>query len=311
MGSPYHNYIIADDWIIPESHELYYSEKVLRLPCYQPSNRRRTVASPAPSRSEAGLPEDAMVYCCFNGAHKISRFTFDRWLLVLGRVPNSVLWLLGSGEASQERLRDYATQRGVARERIRFASKLANPFHLARYGLADLFLDTSPYGAHTTASDALWMGVPVLTLSGRSFASRVCGSLVRSAGLPDSVCESAEEYVERAVALGNDRGALGKLRERLRGARDSCQLFDMPLLVRRLEQLYIQMAKDLETEALPQPDLANLAEYLETGSEVHHEDLEVQTLKDYHAWWASMLARRHSTRPLARDRRLGQLSSKC
>jgi len=241
MASPYHHYIIADDWIIPEDSELYYSEKVLRLPCYQPSLRDRTVATPRPGRRGAGLPEDAVVYCCFNGTHKISRFTFERWLMVLSRVPGSVLWLLGSTEAANERLRDYTASRGVARERVVFADKLANPYHLARYELADLFLDTAPYGAHTTASDALWTGVPVLTLSGRSFASRVCGSLVRAAGIPEMICTSAEEYVERAVALGSDRAQLQELRERLRGGRDSCTLFDMPGLVNRLEGLYQQM----------------------------------------------------------------------
>ncbi|HYP86576.1 MAG TPA: hypothetical protein VEQ59_00445, partial [Polyangiaceae bacterium] len=152
MASPYHHYLIADDVIVPSSHEKYYTEKVLRLPCYQPSFRSRAVAPVAPSRSEVGLPEDAMVYCCFNGAHKIQRFTFERWLSVLRRVPGSVLWLLGSNGATNERLQSYAAQRGVAKERLVFAQKLANPYHLARYRLADLFLDTAPYGAHTTAS---------------------------------------------------------------------------------------------------------------------------------------------------------------
>jgi predicted O-linked N-acetylglucosamine transferase (SPINDLY family) len=202
MASPWHHYIIADDWIIPEDHELYYSEKVMRLPCYQPNNRKRVVAPQQPTRRDAGLPEDAFVYCCFNGAHKISRFTFERWLAILGKVPGSVLWLLGSTDDTDRRLRAYAAERGVAPERIVFAAKLANPYHLARYVLADLFLDTAPYGAHTTASDALWMGVPVLTLSGRSFASRVCGSLVRSAGLPELICPTAGEFVDRAVSLG-------------------------------------------------------------------------------------------------------------
>lgn len=168
MASPYHHYIVADDWIIPGDHEMYFSEKVLRLPCYQPSNRKRVIAGQQPSRKDVGLPEDAMVYCCFNGAHKISRFTFDRWLMILGRVPGSVLWLLGSTDAANERLKRYASDHGIAPERIIFADKLVNAHHLARYRLADLFLDTTPYGAHTTASDALWMGVPVLTLSGRS-----------------------------------------------------------------------------------------------------------------------------------------------
>lgn len=304
MGSPYHHYIIADDWIIPASHELYYSEKVMRLPCYQPSNRHRAVAARAPTRREAGLPETGMVYCCFNGAHKISQFTFDRWLMVLARVPGSVLWLLGSTEAAHARLRRHAAQRGIAPERLVFAEKLANPHHLARYPLADLFLDTTPYGAHTTASDALWMGVPVLTLSGRSFASRVCGSLVRAAGLPELAVTSAAEFVDRAVAFGNDPSLCQPLREKLRAGRDASALFDMPALVRQLENLYQQMWVQFENGELPRPDLANLDVYLEVGCQVKHDELEVQTINDYHGWWREKLAQRHAFRPIARDRRL-------
>jgi len=303
MGSPYHHYLLADDWIIPESHELYYSEKVLRLPCYQPNNRRRMVTPQKPSRSEAGLPEKGMVYCCFNGAHKISRFTFDRWLMILARVPGSVLWLLSSTEAANARLRDYAAQHDIAPERLVFAGKIANPFHLARYPLADLFLDTTPYGAHTTASDALWMGVPMLTLSGRSFASRVCGSLVRAAGLPEMICESAEDFVNRAVEFGNNPALLAPFREKLQAGRNHCVLFDMPLLVRRLEDLYRQMWDQHQKGELPQPDLANLETYLEVGCQAQQDELEVQTLKDYPGWWRENLARRHQFRPIPPDRR--------
>ena len=304
MASPYHHYLIADDWIIPESHERYYSEKVLRLPCYQPSNRKRAVSPRTPSRKAAGLPEKGIVYCCFNGAHKINRFTFDRWLMILGQVPGSVLWLLGSTETAHKRLREHAVRRGIAPERLVFAEKLANPFHLARYVLADLFLDTTPYGAHTTGSDSLWMGVPVLTLSGRSFASRVCGSLARSAGIPELVCLSAEEYVERAVELGRNPESLRALREKLQAARGSCALFDTPLLVRSLEALYGRMWSEFQQGALPRPDLANLDVYFEVGSQVNHEEIEVQTIKDYEHWWLEKLARRHQFRPIPADRRL-------
>ena len=310
MASPYHHFLIADDWIIPESHELYYSEKVLRLPCYQPSNRQRTVAPRKPSRSEAGLPEKAIVYCCFNGAHKINRFTFDRWLMILARVPGSVLWLLSNTEATNQRLRAYAAQRGIAPERLVFADKLANPYHLARYVLADLFLDTTPYGAHTTASDALWMGIPVLTLSGRSFASRVCGSLVRSAGLPELVFTSAEEFVECAVALGNNSALIQPYCERLRAGRDTCTLFDMPSLVQHLEELYQQMWSQVTSGTLPQPDLTNLDAYLEVGSQIKHDEIEVQTIPDYQAWWLEKLTLRHQLRPLAPDRRIPEGSPK-
>jgi predicted O-linked N-acetylglucosamine transferase (SPINDLY family) len=244
------------------------------------------------------------VFCCFNGAHKITRFTFDRWLMILDRVPGSVLWLLSSTEAANERLKNYALQRGIASERLVFAEKMAHADHLARYLLADLFLDTTPYGAHTTASDALWMGVPVLTMSGRSFASRVCGSLVRSAGIPELVCASAEEFVDRAVTLGNDRALMQPYRERLLAARDSCTLFDMPSLVCHLEKLYGEMWAHFKKGELPRPDLANLDVYMEIGSQVKHDEIEVQTLQDYHGWWLEKLALRHKFRPIDPDRRL-------
>lgn len=303
MASPYHHYLIADDWIIPQTNELYYSEKVLRLPCYQPSARKRNVAAWKPSRSEVGLPEKGMVYCCFNGIHKLSRFTFERWLMILAQVPDSVLWLLSSTEATNQRLRDYAAQRGIARERLVFADKLANPFHLARYELADLFLDTTPYGAHTTASDALWSGVPVLTLSGRSFASRVCGSLVHAAGIPELVCTSVRQYVARAVEYGSDPARLQPFRDRLRAGRETCTLFDMPQLVAHLEGLYQQMWAECERGELPRPDLANLDVYLEVGCQEKHEDVEVQMIEDYQGWWLKNLANRHKFRPVEPDRR--------
>jgi predicted O-linked N-acetylglucosamine transferase (SPINDLY family) len=304
MASPYHHYLIADEFIVPESHELYYSEKVLRLPCYQPSLRARSLAPQRPTRSEVGLPEHATVFCCFNGVHKLSPFTFERWLSILARVPESVLWLLGSTDATNERLRSYAAERGIAKERLVFAQKLANPFHLARYALADLFLDTAPYGAHTTASDALWTGVPVLTLSGRSFASRVCGSLVRAAGIPELICASAQEFVEKAVRYGRDRHLLEPLRERLRAGRDTSVLFDMPTLVNELEGLYAQMWQAQQTGTLPRPKLDNLDVYLEVGSSYGLEALEVQTVPDYHGHWLERLARRHAFRPIAADSRL-------
>ena len=304
MGSPYHQYIVADDWIIPEDHEVYYSEKVLRLPCYQPNDRRRTVAAAAPTRAAAGLPEDAVVFCCFNGTHKINRFTFERWLTILEQTPGSVLWLLSGAEESHNNLRRFAEARGLDPKRLIFAGKLSNAEHLARYVLADLFLDTSPYGAHTTASDALWMGVPVLTLSGRSFASRVCGSLVRSAGLEELICTSPDDYVARAVALGQDAALRQGYRDRLAAAREACVLFDTPLLVRSLEALYRQMWAEFQAGATPTPDLSNLDAYLEVGGGHNHDQVEVQSIGDYQGWWRGMLAKRHRYRAIPADHRL-------
>jgi len=306
MGSPYHNYVIADDWIIPKEHEIYFSEKVLRLPCYQPNNRTRVVATKCPTRREVGLPDGAKVYCCFNGAHKISRFTFERWMMILSQVPNSVLWLLSSIESVDERLKKYASEMGISPDRIIFAKKAANPFHLARYVLADLMLDTTPYGAHTTASDALWMGLPVITQSGRSFASRVCGSLIRAAGLPELVTTSAEEFVRLAVELGKDHARLKSLRNKLAKNRANCILFDMPLLVRELEDRYRQMWEEYQSGKLPVPDLRNLDVYLGIGSEMDHEDVEVQNIKDYEEWWREKLKKWNQYRPFAPDQRLWQ-----
>lgn len=304
MASPYHNYIIADDWIIPPGDEIYYTEAVTRLPCYQPNNSRRVVAEQRPTRTEAGLPEDAFVFCCFNGTHKITRFTFDRWLEILTRVPNSVLWLLSGAESSHGRLHAYAESKGISASRIIFAPKLANPHHLARYPLADLFLDTTPYGAHTTCSDALWMGVPVLTLSGRTFASRVCGSLVRSAGLPELVCTEASDFIDQAVALGRTRSQVDGYKARLQATRDSNVLFDMPKLVSQLENLYTEMWQAHQDGSLPQPDLSNLDIYLDLGLKYDHEGTEVQTIADYEGFWRDRLAQRHAYRPIPYDSRL-------
>ncbi len=303
-GSPHHHYILADDWIIPPDHELFYSEKVLRVPCYQPNNRNREVAHPLPSRASAGLPATGFVFCCFNGLHKLTRFTFERWLLILASVPDSILWLLSSTPEAEANLRAHAAAKGLDPQRLIFAPKLANPHHLARYPLADLFLDTTPYGAHTTASDALWMGVPVLTWSGRSFASRVCGSLVRSAGVPELVCQSAEEYVARAVEFGRNPTLLQPLREKLADAKQHCALFDTPGLVRSLEERCLEAWRAFETDQLPQPDLRNLETYLEVGAQIRPDELEVQSIDSYLPWWRERLLRRHRLRALGADERL-------
>ncbi|ADU11944.1 hypothetical protein [Asticcacaulis excentricus] len=304
MGSPYHHYIIADEWIIPDDHELYYSETVQRLPCYQPNNRLRLVAEPPPTRAEAGLPDKAFVFCCFNGTHKITRRTFDRWLAVLDRVAGSVLWLLSGSNSSHLRLKAYAQARGIDPSRLIFAEKLANPAHLARYPLADLFLDTSPYGAHTTCSDALWMGVPVLTLSGRSFASRVCGSLLRAAGLPELVTTRPEDFVDMAVSLGRDSDRLISLRQRLTEERDRCTLFNMEGLVKGLETLFARMWGAYLDGQLPRPDLTNLEACLDMVSSLDQEMTDTAYDDDYEAIWRERFALYDSHRPLPFDQRV-------
>src|SRR5262249_54340301 len=157
-----------------------------------------------------------------------------------------------SDATTDERLRQLAAQHDVAPERLVFAPKMLNPEHLARYPLADLFLDSAPYGAHTTASDAMWMGVPVLTALGRGFAARVCGSLVRAAGVGELVCDTLDDYVVRAIELGRDPARVGRLKEKLRANRDSCVLFDTPGLTRRLEALYGEMWESYATGRLPE-----------------------------------------------------------
>ncbi|MBF0164341.1 MAG: tetratricopeptide repeat protein [Magnetococcales bacterium] len=265
MGSPYHHYLIADPFVLPPEHEIFFSERILRLPCYQPNDSRRRVAAYRPSRQDLGLPVDGVVFCCFNGVRKITALTLEMWCRVMARVPGSVMWLLHENDAATERLQALFAERGIAAERIFFAPMVANADHLARYPLVDLVLDCFPYGAHTTASDALWMGVPILTLAGVSFPSRVCGSLVRAAGLSELVCDTVEGYVERAVALGNDRASCMALRARLEAGRSSCVLFDMVKLARHLEGLYHGMRADFLADRVPRPDLANLAIYQEIG----------------------------------------------
>ena len=304
MGTPYHHYVVADEWIIPPESERYYTEKVLRLPCYQSNDRKRAVDPTPRTRTEWGLPEDGFVFCCFNGVQKITRFSFLRWLEILKRTEGSVLWLLDSIEPTVARLRAFAQAEGVDPTRIIVAPKVANPQHLARYPLADLFLDTAPYGAHTTASDALFMGVPVLTLSGRSFAARVCGSLVRAAGLPELVCTSPDEFVERAVELAHDPRQVAALKAKLSASRDTCDLFNMDKLVDRLEALYGEMVADYQAGRLPQPDLANAEAYLAVGVEIDHEELELQALEDYDGFYRERLAARHRNRPIPPDNRL-------
>ena len=304
MGSPYHHYIIADPHIIPEEAERYCSETVLRLPCYQPNDRARPRGEGfAPTRHAHGLPEDGTVFCSFNGTQKITPFVFARWMEILKGVPGSVLWLLKSCEEVEARLRAHAAAAGIAPERLVFAPIAGNREHLARYALADLFLDTLPYGAHTTASDALWMGVPVLTVPGRSFAARVCASLVHAAGLPEFVVDGPDAYVARAIALGRDRAAIAPFRARLIEGRDSALLFDTPRLVRELEALFRRMWSDFTEGRMRRPDLTNLDTCLELGAEMPHEELEASFDPAYGSRWRAVVARRHVFSPLPADSR--------
>jgi predicted O-linked N-acetylglucosamine transferase (SPINDLY family) len=304
MGTPYHNYIIADDFIIPPDLEKYYSEAVVRLPCYQPNDRSRAVSDHRWTRQEAGLPENAMVFCSFNGIQKITSFMWQRYLSILANVPGSVLWLLGSYGPTEQRLKILAAEQGVDPERLIFAPKLANTQHLARYPLADLFLDSAPCGAHTTASDALWMGVPVLTMAGRGFAARVCGSLAKSAGLDQLVCHNIEDYVRKAVELGNNTDKLAELKATLKSNIPTCDLFDTPKLVKHLDDLLVQMhAREMAGET-PHPDLINLEIYNDIGTEIDRDDVEMAGIADYEDLYLRRLRDLHDYYPIARDTRL-------
>lgn len=244
MGSDVHDYIIADDFIIPSSHEGFYSEKVLRLPCYQPNGRLQQVPAPTKTRTELGLPEDGLVFCCFNGAVKITEPVFSRWMLIMSQVPGSVLWLRGSAGDTDQRLRREAAQRGIAPERLVFLPFITNTEYLSCHRYADIFLDSFPYGAHTTASDALRMGVPIVTLAGLGFPSRVCGSLSGAAGMPDLICETPDDYVALAVELANNGERRNDIRRRMAERLPTCALFDPATLTARLEELFEGMWSD-------------------------------------------------------------------
>lgn len=302
MGSPFHHYIIADEAIIPPERERFFSEAVRRLPCYQPNDRHRLVNA-TPPRSALGLPEDGFVFCCFNGMQKITRFVFDRWMTILRATPGSVLWLIQGGAAAEAALRGHAAAAGIDPARLIFAPPLRNADHVARYGAADLFLDTWPYGAHTTASDCLWMGTPILTVPGQSFASRVCGSLVKAAGMGDFLCQDWDEYGRRAIALATDPAPLAEARARLLAGRTTSVLFDTEALVRALEGLFRGMWRDAIAGRLPRPDLANLAEYLEIGSDFALDGAAPADGAALAARWRDALARRDAFSPLAADRR--------
>ena len=241
-GAPFIDYLIADEFLIPSEALQYYSEKVAYLPdSYQVNDRKRAVAVATPSRVESGLPERGVVFCCFNNSWKITPAVFDVWMRILAAVDGSVLWLLGDNASAIDNLRREAARRGVSADRLVFAERVANDLHLARHRLADIFLDTLPCNAHTTASDALWSGVPVITSPGRSFPARVAGSLLRAVGLEELATRSLAEYQQLAIDLARDRRRLTALRGRLSVAREQLPLFDTPRFCRHLEAAYRQM----------------------------------------------------------------------
>ncbi|KRG67369.1 tetratricopeptide repeat protein [Pseudoxanthomonas dokdonensis] len=231
-GAPWLDYLLADDYVLPPSLESCFSEQVIRLPrCFQPSDSNRVVPAP-PSRLSCGLPPRASdgagtVFCCFNNSYKLNPRSVDRALAVLQQVPGSVLWLLSGPGHADQRLRAHAQARGIDPQRLVFMAKQPHADYLARLQLADLFLDTDPYNAHTTASDALWVGCPLLTTPGQTFASRVAGSLNHHLGMAEMNVEGDQQFIATAVALARDPAALTAVRERLARQRQQSGLFDM------------------------------------------------------------------------------------
>jgi protein O-GlcNAc transferase len=226
-GSDFIDYLIGDPVLTPMAHAADFSEKIAQLPlCYEPTDERREHPEPVETRAECGLPDDAFVYACFNQSYKITEEVFSRWCRILQQVHGSVLWLLVPQPEIQTALHARAAERGIDPARLIFAPFVSPSQHLARLPQADLFLDTFPYGAHTTCSDALWMGLPVLTQTGRSFSARVAGSLLHAVGLPELAVETAEDYETLAVQLARDRVALTDIRDHLWDQRRELPLFD-------------------------------------------------------------------------------------
>jgi predicted O-linked N-acetylglucosamine transferase (SPINDLY family) len=241
-GLPGVDWILADHFVMPEALEPFCTEKPIRLPhCYQVSDRKREVGR-IPARAELGLPPDKFVFCSFNNNHKFTEDVFASWMRILAGVPDSVLWLLADNDTAQENMLRCADGHGVARERILFAPRAAPPDYLARFRCADLMLDTFPYNAGTTASDALWMGLPIVTFSGRTYISRMAGSLLNAVGLPDLVTDSLTDYEKLAIRIGREPARAASYRRYLDEHGRSSPLFDMPRLVRDIETEFERLA---------------------------------------------------------------------
>lgn len=253
LGAPWIDYVIADRSVLPETLATSFSEHVALLPrCFQPSDTTRVVAEP-PARAACGLPESGVVYVCFNASFKLNPASFERMLGVLHGVPGSVLWLLSGPDGADQRLRTYAAQHGVDSARLVFMPKLPHEQYLARYRHADLFLDTAPYNAHTTASDAIWAGCPVLTVAGDTFASRVAASLNHHLGMPQMNASDDAAFSELAIRLGHDAEARAALRTQLATCRRDSGLFDMRAFAADFATLMRMMAQLHRSGLAPTP----------------------------------------------------------
>jgi protein O-GlcNAc transferase len=242
MGADYIDYIIGDADVIPYGHDAFYAEKVVRLPdTYQVNDSKRAISVHTPTRAEVGLPESGFVFCCFNNNYKIAPPIFDIWMRLLKQVPDSVLWLFEDNAAVSRNLLSEAERRGIHAERLVFATRMPLPDHLARHRLADLFLDTLPCNAHTTASDALWAGLPLLTCTGHAFAGRVATSLLRAIGLPELITANLADYEALALELATTPAMLNDARAKLLRNKTTHPLFDIDRFRRHIESAYKSM----------------------------------------------------------------------
>jgi predicted O-linked N-acetylglucosamine transferase (SPINDLY family) len=241
MGVDYMDYLIADKTIIPDQHLDHYSERIVYLPSYQVNDSKRCIPDITFSRQQLGLPETGFVFCCFNNTYKITPATFDGWMRILKKVEGSVLFLYANNERSKSNLRKEAALREVDPERLVFGKPLAEAEYLARYRTADLFLDTLPYNAGTTASDALWVGLPVLSCAGETFASRVGASLLNAVHLPELITSTQEQYEKSAIELATHPKKLSAIRQKLMDTLYATPLFNTDLFTKHLETAYIKI----------------------------------------------------------------------
>jgi predicted O-linked N-acetylglucosamine transferase (SPINDLY family) len=252
MGAEYMDYLIADHTLVPESSQQYYDEKIVYLPnSYQVNDSKRAIAERVFTRAELGLPAAGFIYCCFNNTYKITPEVFSIWMRILNQVPGSILWLLEDTPAGPANLRREAALRGISHERLVFAKRMPLPEHLARQRLADLFIDTWPYNAHTTASDALWVGLPVLTCLGEAFAGRVAASLLNATQLPELITADPAHYESLAIKLAGEPEQLAAIRGKLVDNRLSCPLFDARLFTRHIEAAYAKIAARCQAGLAP------------------------------------------------------------
>jgi predicted O-linked N-acetylglucosamine transferase (SPINDLY family) len=254
-GAPYIDYIIEDRVVIPSEHEEGYTEKVVCLPYARlPNDTTRQVSARQFTRSELGLPDSGVVYCSFNNVYKFNPQMFDVWMRILQRVPGSVLWLQGGGqERVKENLSKEASARGVDPARLVFATRIElMADHLARHRAADVFLDTLPFNAQTTAVDALWAGLPVLTCLGESAIGRTAGSVLMALGLPELVTTSLQDYEEKAAKIGLESGYAKSLKDKLERNKKDAPLFDTARLTRNMERAYERMHERVQQGLGPQ-----------------------------------------------------------